>query len=384
VSDPTLPDPSHIRLRFTRAAGIWIAVGVILGIVGWYKSINLLLLLGYSMGPLLAVNGFYAWRMAARLSATRRTSREVFPGEAVEISSEIVNDSHRAVVARVTDEAVGQRAAWMLAPLAAMSKRTLSVRWTFPLRGRHPIGPLVVDSSYPFGFLHAYREIAPAGEVVVLPAVGRIDREMFRRWLIRGGSSDGHARKPTRRPAAGTGDVRGLRPYRPGDSPRDVHWRTSARRGQLLVREYDRSEPLSLVIVVDPWLAAFTGESNRRLEWALSLATSLGVAWAESDDQTDVTLIVPGEPPFVRTGRGTPGFVRTTFAALAGLRGESQVPQIAPELARTGSRRSARVIVSSRPNSPLADSFRRVNLPFAAIDPTQQPAWFTPPPALAR
>ncbi len=384
MSIETRRNPFRVRLRFTRAAGVWLAIAVILGVVGWYKSINLLLLLGYTMGALLGVNAYLAWRAATRITATRRPSHTVFPGEAVEIATDIANPSNRSVTVRITDESVGNRAAWMLAPLLPGAVQTLAIRWTYTMRGRHPVGPLVVDSSYPFGILHAVRELALPGEVVVLPEVGRVDREMFRRWLIRGGSSDGHARRPNRRPATGSGDVRGLRPYRPGDSPRDVHWRTSARRGQLLVREYDRSEPLALVIVVDPYLAGFTGDAAWRLEWALSLATTLGVAWAEADEATDLTLIVPGETPFVRTGRGTPSFVRTTFAILAGVRGASTVPQLPAETARIGSRRSARVIVSSRSHSPLGESFRKVGLPFATVDPQQKPIWFTPPKSLAR
>ena len=384
MSTDARPEPSRIRFRFTKAAGVWLAIAVILGVVGWYKSINLLLLLGYMMGALLGINAYSAWRAATRISATRRPSRNVFPGESVEVATEVSNTSTRSVTARITDESAGNRAAWMLTPLLPGAVQTLTVLWTYTSRGRHPVGPLVVDSSYPFGVLHAFRDIAAPGEVVVLPEVGRVDREMFRRWLVRGGSSDGHARRPARRPAAGSGDVRGLRPYRPGDSPRDVHWRTSARRGQLLVREYDHSEPLALVIVVDPYRPSYSEDATWRLEWALSLATTLGVAWAEAEDGTDLTLIVPGESPFVRTGRGTPGFIRNTFAILAGIRGESHVLQLPADCARIGSRRAARVIVSSRALSPLGDGFRKVGLPYATVDPLLKPVWFTPPKPLAR
>ena len=72
----------------------------------------------------------------------------------------------------------------------------------------------------------------------------------------------------------------------------------AARLNQLFVREYDQTEPMDLVLIVDPWLPdAEDGEAARRLEWVLSLAVSLAVASAVSDSPAELTLIVPGTPP---------------------------------------------------------------------------------------
>jgi uncharacterized protein (DUF58 family) len=49
-------------------------------------------------------------------------------------------------------------------------------------------------------------------------------------------------------------EFHGLRPYRPGDSPRWVHWRTSARRGELMVREFEDLPSENLLLVFDPTL----------------------------------------------------------------------------------------------------------------------------------
>jgi uncharacterized protein (DUF58 family) len=377
---PTYPGP--IRFRLPRAARIWLVVAVLLGFVGWYKTINLLLLAGYMMAALLAVNAWLSWRMAARLTARRLPTHPVYPGESVPVTAEVTNVGRGPVTASVTDEAGSNRAAWLIAQVPVGDTRLLLARWSFPARGRHPVGPLTADSSYPFGVVHALRVLAPPGEVVVLPPVGRVDREMFRRWLVRGGTGDGHSRRPARRPTAGHGDVRGLRPYRVGDSPREIHWRTSARRNQLLVREYDRSEPVALLLVLDPW-GTPDAESARRLEWALSLATSLGQTWCEADDPAELTVIVPGTPPRVLAGPGTPGFVRQAFAPLAELSAAPTVPGVPPELLRRGTSRAARVLVSTRPASPLGESFRRAGVTFASIDPTNPPVWFTPPESAA-
>ena len=391
-ASPT-PPVASIRIRFTRAAAVWVVVAVVLTVVGWYKTINLLVLAGYLLIALLGVNLWLAWRMAARLIATRQPTSPAFCGETIAIATEVRNDSGRAVTTLLTDQADSNRAAWLFAPLPAGESRLLTARWSFKTRGRHTIGPLMVDSSYPIGLVHVLHSLSADSHILVLPPIGKVDLEMFRRWLIRGGAGDGQTRRPSRRAALGNGDIRGLRPYRPGDSPREIHWRSSARRSQLLVREYDCSEPLDLIIVVDPWLpernkawdedSTANTEAARRLEWALSLATSLALAWGNTDNPADLTLIVPGSPVIVQHGPGSQGFVRKAFACLAEVRGTDRVPVVSPDYARRRSNRAARLLVSSRPASPLLAAFRNNGLAFTEVNPTQPVAWFTPPTDLA-
>ena len=375
-----VPPSSRLSVRLTRAVGIWIAVAVVLGFVGWFKSINLLLILGYVLGVLLVLNAWLAWRTVRRVRATRLPTPPVFPGETAAVRVEVTNPSAGPAHALLVDHSAGNRDAWLLAPLRPGETRRLTARWAFATRGRHRIGPLVADASYPFGVVRVTRSVADDGSVLVLPAVGAVDLEMFRRWLIRHGSGDTNTRRPTRRPLFGQGDVRGIRPYRTGDSPRDVHWKTTARRGQLLVREYDQAEPLDLVLLIDPWLPASPGRADvGRLEWALSAATTLGKAWCEVGHVTDVTLVVPGSPPVVETGRGTPAFARRAFVHLAELTGTPDVPAVSPAAIRRRTNRSARVLVSSRSGSPVAAALRAAGMPFNTVDPTDPPKWYTPP-----
>src|SRR5437868_4224320 len=54
-------------------------------------------------------------------------------------------------------------------------------------------------------------------------------------------------------PRAGSGnELFGIREYRPGDSLRRIHWRSSARHGELVVREYEPPGVQTLAIFVDP------------------------------------------------------------------------------------------------------------------------------------
>jgi len=373
--------PGRASLRVTRAALVWAAVAVILAVVGWYKTINLLVLGGYVLLALLSLNTAAAWLVAGRLRVGRLPIPPTFPGEFVAVAATVTNVSTRPATALLTAEAGPNRAAWLLAPLAGGDTQTISTTWAFSTRGRHVVGPVVVDSAHPLGLVHVFRPLCEPAEILVLPAVGRVDLEMFRRWLIRGGGADVPAPRSSRRSAPGGGDVRGLRPYRPGDSPREVHWRTSARRGQLLVREYDQVEPLDVTVVVDPYLPADPMSADRAaLEWSLSLATTLAQAWAAADAPADLTLVVPGDGgPVVHHGRATPAFVRRAFAALAEVEGIPSVPPVPADAVRRRSRRATLILAGPRAGGPLFTGFRAGGLAVREVTPHAPVAWYTAP-----
>ncbi len=354
----------------------WLTACGLLVVVGWVKSVNLLLLLGYGLFTLLAVNAVSARRAVRRVQGARIVAAPGYAGRPAEVAVDVFNPTRRPASVTVTDAAGPVRSGWLFAPLAAGTVHRLVASPVFPRRGVYPVGPLLVESGYPLGVVRVSSRLAADAAVRALPAPGRIDREMLRKWLIRSGSGDGRTRRPLVRPTPGTGDVRGVRPLRTGDSPRDIHWRTSARRGTLLVREYDHPDPLDLVVILDPYLPAEpTAADTDRFEWAVGLAMSLGAAWADGSEDVSVTLVVPGRPPLVASGTADPWSVRTTFAALADVAGSPDVPP-APPLPRGG--RAVRLLCSPRADSPVAAGWRSAGQPAAAVSADRPPAWYTP------
>jgi uncharacterized protein (DUF58 family) len=107
------------------------------------------------------------------------------------------------------------------------------LEWTFrPVRrGRHRFALEGVGSLFPFGFLRKHLSSGLRHEVVVWPAPVE-----YRAWgaaSVRPRSSGAQVAR------AGQGDdLFALRPYREGDSHRLVHWKASARSGQLVVRQF--------------------------------------------------------------------------------------------------------------------------------------------------
>lgn len=152
-----------------------------------------------------------------------------------------------------------------------------------PRRGLYQIGPLVVEHRDPFGMAHSTIAVGSADRLVVVPAI--VDLPAGGPTLADG---EGTATLVQRR-VTGNDDDLTTREYRIGDALRRVHWRASARRGELMVRQEEhRSHPDARVVLdtrlagypdtdvddSDVWHPRYTSDA---FEWAVRMLASLGV-----------------------------------------------------------------------------------------------------------
>ena len=100
-----------------------------------------------------------------------------------------------------------------------------------------------IGSSDPLGFFRGTRACPDIEVALVLPRFGSL--------AGRGPARELEASLVAPRAGSGT-ELFGIREYRPGDSLRRIHWRSSARRGELVVREYEPPGLQTLTILVDP------------------------------------------------------------------------------------------------------------------------------------
>ena len=356
-------------------------IAAIMVAAGYVKTINLMLLFGYLMLGLFAINAWVARAVGRRVTAGRVPLPPGFAGQPVVRAIDVTNTGKRPIDVSLAEQSPVHAALFFVPALAPGETRRAFVEFTAPARGRYRVTPLVADVGYPFGLLRYTRPLANADDLVLLPAVGAVDRGGLLRWLVRTGAGEANSRRPVNRQSSHQADVRGVRPYRPGDSPRDVHWRTTARRDALMVREYDSTEPLDLILVVEPWLPARPAADDRdRLEAAISLAASVVWAWCHGDEAPAVTVVLAGPGGGVSAGRAGEGFARQALTLLAGAGGSPDPRAVPAGVLRKRSSRCARVLVSSRPDSPLAgDLLSRTGLPFVPLAPGGPVAWYTPP-----
>jgi uncharacterized protein (DUF58 family) len=138
------------------------------------------------------------------------------------------------------------------------------------LRGIQQIGPLKSTITDPFGLAEFERDLASTSRLIVVPRVARLAG-------VPGGSGLGSGDDGSVRLNAGQGDDDAIvRPYRQGDDLRKVHWRSTAKRDEMMVRVEERPWRGGTTILLDHRAVAHRGTgSQASLEWAISFAASV-------------------------------------------------------------------------------------------------------------
>ncbi|HEU5471525.1 MAG TPA: DUF58 domain-containing protein [Actinophytocola sp.] len=138
------------------------------------------------------------------------------------------------------------------------------------LRGIQQLGPLKATITDPFGLAEFERELAHVSRLIVVPRVVRLGG-------VPGGSGLGSGDDGSVRLNAGQGEDDAIvRPYRQGDDLRKVHWRSTAKRDEMMVRVEERPWRGGTTILLDHRVAAHRGSgATASLEWAISFAASV-------------------------------------------------------------------------------------------------------------
>lgn len=180
-------------------------------------------------------------------------------------------------VLRLRDPVSGTRGADLLVPPLGRGERTVAAyRLPTDRRGLVQIGPLDVVVSDPFGLTKLATVAAPTVALTVYPHVDQIDPLPY---------TTGHdplagARQPNSLGRTGE-DFYALRPYVVGDDLRRIHWPSSARHDELLVRQNELPWQGRTTVLLDVRKAAHHGDS---LEVAVSAAASIVAATARRHD----------------------------------------------------------------------------------------------------
>jgi uncharacterized protein (DUF58 family) len=368
------------RLALTGEGLAWLSAALLLGVVGWVKSINLVLLLAYTMLVLAFLNGMLSRLHVRRIAATRTAHSAVYAGEETAIRVTATNTGTRPATVTIEDDAGEVASSWLVYQLAPGESVLGMVRTTYPTRGRFA-SSLLVSSGFPFGLIRCER-VVPGPDLLVLPAAGVAEANTMRHWIMRQAGGDGRVRRVLRRVTTDQADIRGVRPYRPGDPIRGIHWRSTARRGELMVREYDAAPSPELVLIVEPWLPDESIKSQKAsLEAALSLAVTVVETWMRSFG-TRVTVGVAGDAASIRTVGPTDSAVRESLAPLAEVKGTTTFAEFPASVFDRSLQRAACVVVSSRRKSAYAAALTRTTgRPFVTLSAVDHLPWYQPPQA---
>ncbi|MFN7209326.1 MAG: DUF58 domain-containing protein [Aggregatilineales bacterium] len=130
-------------------------------------------------------------------------------------------------------------------PLAPYGAFSWSVHTPCLLRGEFQLGGLTLASGDPFGFFQLTRELPATSSVLVYPAIVPLADFAPEGGVLSGGEAQ------RQRAYFVTTNAAGIRDYAPGDSFNRIHWRSTARRDRLIVKEFELDPLSELWVLLD-------------------------------------------------------------------------------------------------------------------------------------
>lgn len=285
------------HVRATREA---IAYVVILFALFWGALLgrsNMLLLVFALMAGPFVVNGWVTLQMLRATQARRSLPPYAFVGQPFSVEVRLSNAKRWlsswmvTVQDRLRSPSGEINPAVLFGRVPPRSESTGSYLVRPSQRGRYEFGPVQVASQFPLGLMQRSVEMGPTEDLVVFPRIGRLT-SAWRQLMM---SGDEIIDQPWARKGAHDDEFHGLREYRSGDSRRAIHWRTTARRSELMVREFQESRDEALRIVVDLWQPRRAhAEDLLRVELAISLAATICTEHCHANRHSDLSLIICG------------------------------------------------------------------------------------------
>ena len=173
--------------------------------------------------------------------------------------------------------ALGSRPRLVLERLGRRQASSVAYSVRADVRGRYEIGPLVIRLTDPFGLCELARAFPSVDHLIVTPTV--VPLPAVRLTGEYTGSGDSRARSV----AVHGEDDAATREYRHGDDLRRVHWRSTARVGELMVRREEQPWESRATLVLDVRRSGHRGEGpTASFEWAVSAIASIAVHLRES------------------------------------------------------------------------------------------------------
>ena len=222
------------------------------------------------------VSMLIARRSRYRLSCTRRLDPPRIPaGQPATVTARVENVSRLRtgvlLAEDITPYTLGSRPRFVLDEIEPGGHRELSYQIRSDSRGKFTVGPLRVRVADSFGLVEISRSFSSTSTLVVTPRIFPLPRATAQSsWL---GEGDGGMRTIS---AIGEDDA-APRQYQDGDGLHRVHWRSTARYGELMVRREEHQWRNSASVFLDTRRSAHTGTGpTSTFEFAVSAAASIG------------------------------------------------------------------------------------------------------------
>ena len=282
-SRPQLPWLLITQHRMSIPLEGWIYLGIIIVLFTGAmltKQNTLLLVFALMAGPFV-INGWMTFGMLQAASLQREIPRRAMQGElfSAELQLRNVRPLFAIWMMSVRDEILHARESLvgtvLFSRVSPRSSQSGQYQVRLAHRGRYRFGPLKCASRFPLGLVERSRIVFHD-------------------------------------------DFNQLREFRSGDNPRAIHWRSTARRGELILREFQQNRDHTLAVVLDLFQPSFLTSGFRdQVDLTLSFVASLLTERGRECRDGYLTLAAAGAETFLWEGQGNASSLESLFDGLA-------------------------------------------------------------------
>ncbi|MDQ1730031.1 MAG: hypothetical protein QOK10_190 [Pseudonocardiales bacterium] len=273
---------AHKRVALSSRGRTFITVGLISTTAGLVLGVTDL----QRVGVLLLALPIPAWFAVRQSRAGLRIGHAVNParivaGARTEVRLVLSNPNSLGTgPLRITETVPGGRPLrFSVSGIRGRQRRTVAYPLDGQRRGRYTVGPTAVTASDPFGLVVADSRSGDTAELIVQPRRDALAPLALPMAWRDGGTHSSHS------VGSGGSDDASVREYRHGDDLRKIHWRSTARSGNLMVRQEERPWHGQTLVLLDSRTNAYPvppGEhESEAFEWAVSAAASISSHLAE-------------------------------------------------------------------------------------------------------
>lgn len=225
----TLPrtlERGRLYILPTRVGLVFAAIGLVMLAGSMNYSNSMGLALTFLLGALVLVSMHHCHRNLLALSVVGVSADPVFAGGTLQVRIRLRNPSPRSRYQLRGESTRGHSA---VADIPAEDDGVFVIRFPAPQRGLVRLHRLGISTTHPFGLFRCWTWVHSPLECLVYPRPAPPGAPPPSTDIDVGGAQDD---------GQGSEDFAGLRPYRPGDSPRHIAWKAFARENTLLVKQF--------------------------------------------------------------------------------------------------------------------------------------------------
>ncbi len=259
-------------LSFTYEGKRYVAILILIGFAAINTGNNLLYLIVAMLLSIIIISGIMSESTLRKVIIKRQPQGSIFKGEPVKIIYEVTNIKKKIPSYSLTlkeseaeDPGGVEGTGTYIVKIDNLSNKTLRAEYRFLRRGLHQLEGVSLSTRFPFGLFTKTKTIDIPMEVLVYPAI--TPRE------VEGNYNGSFLGQTVSNKKGFGGDLFGARQHRPEDDSRHIDWKSSAKSGTLMQREFTKDSEREVIINFKNY--GGDNDLNEKFETSVDEAASL-------------------------------------------------------------------------------------------------------------